>query len=68
MPILTFEGGPLAPEMKQELITGLTEVAAKATGIPKDKFVVLLRELDPVNIGVGGVNLEEILRQRGVGK
>lgn len=64
MPILTFEGGNLSPEAKQELITGLTEAAARATGIPKDKFIVLLRELDEDNIGIGGVNLGEILRMR----
>jgi len=60
MPILTFEGGNLPPEKKKELIVRMTETAAAATGIPEDKFVVLLRELNDQNIGIAGQTLAEL--------
>jgi 4-oxalocrotonate tautomerase len=65
MPILTFEGGTLPQEKKKELIVRLTEAAA-VTGIPEDKFIVLLRELEDGNIGVGGQTLTEVKAARGV--
>ncbi len=66
MPILTFEGGILPQEKKNELIVRMTEVAAAVTGIPEDKFIVLLRELEDGNIGVGGRTLTEVKAARGV--
>ena len=41
-------------------------VAAAVTGIPEDKFIVLLRELEDGNIGVGGQTLKEVKAARGV--
>ncbi|HEY6872080.1 MAG TPA: 4-oxalocrotonate tautomerase DmpI [Geobacteraceae bacterium] len=66
MPVLTFEGGSLPQEKKKELIVRMTEVAAAVTGIPEDKFIVLLRELEDGNIGVGGLTLTEVKAARGV--
>ena len=66
MPVLTFEGGNLPQQKKKELIERLTEAAAAVTGIPEDKFIVLLRELEDGNIGVGGQTLTEVKAARGV--
>ena len=66
MPVLTFEGGRLPQEKKKELIVRMTEAAAAVTGIPEDKFIVLLRELEDGNIGVGGQTLTEVKAARGV--
>jgi len=65
MPVLTFEGGILPQEKKKELIARMTEAAAAVTGIPEEKFIVLVRELADENIGVGGQTLTEVKAARG---
>lgn len=60
MPIVTFEGGFLPQEKKQALIARLTEAAASVTGLAEEKFIVLVRELEDGNIGVGGKTLTEV--------
>lgn len=64
MPIVTFEGGYLPQEKKRDLIARLTEAAASVTGIPQEKFTVLVRELEDCNIGVGGQTLTEVKSAR----
>ena len=64
MPIMTFEGGILPQEKKKELIARLTEAAAAVMGIPEGKFIVLVRELEDGNIGVGGKTLAEVKAAR----
>lgn len=64
MPIVTFEGGLLPQEKKTELIARFTEAAAAVTGIPEEKFIVLVRELEDGNIGVGGKTLTEVKAAR----
>ena len=64
MPIMTFEGGLLPQGKKTELIARLTAAAAAVTGIPEEKFIVLVRELEDGNIGVGGKTLAEVKAAR----
>lgn len=59
MPIITFEGGKLDRAQKAELVQRFTEAAHQITGIPREAFVVLVKENHPENIGVGGVLLAE---------
>lgn len=54
MPIITFDGGHLNREQKAELVKEFSEVSARVTGIPQQAFVVIIRENDAENIGVGG--------------
>ena len=61
MPIITFEGGKMDREKKKNLIQGLTEAAARATGIRTQAFTICIHENDPDNIGVGGELLTDIL-------
>lgn len=61
MPIIIFEGGKMDREKKKTLIEGLTEAAAKATGIRRQAFTICIHENDPDNIGVGGECLTEML-------
>ena len=56
MPVINMEVGNLSLEQKKELITKFTEVAVEITGIPKQFFVVTIRELPDENLGVGGEN------------
>ena len=54
MPVITFDGGKMTKEQKNDLVCGLTDVAQKVTGIRREAFVILIRENDPENIGSGG--------------
>lgn len=62
MPIITFDGGKLTREQKAELVSQFTETAHKTTGIHKEAFVVIIRENDRENIGVGGELLADRLK------
>jgi len=55
MPNITVDG-PVIKEIgkKRELIKNMTEAATKAYGLPKEAFVVVIKENNPENVGVGG--------------
>lgn len=54
MPVINLEGTKLSKEQKSELVKELTSLAANIMNIPKQAFVVLIKENDNENIGVGG--------------
>lgn len=59
MPVITLEAGKLSKEQKSRLIKEFTKTASEITNIPEQAFVVLLKENQPDNIGVGGQLLSE---------
>ncbi|BCA79209.1 4-oxalocrotonate tautomerase DmpI [Desulfuromonas sp. AOP6] len=60
MPIITLEGSPITkPEVRRALVEELTQSAAKAYGLPKEKIIVLIRENTPEQVAVGGVLLAD---------
>lgn len=60
MPFIAFESGQLTPEVKEQLIEQLTKVSAEVTGIPKELFLVSIREQLDENIAVGGKTVKKI--------
>jgi 4-oxalocrotonate tautomerase len=44
----------MTKEQKAEIVQKFTEAAHKVTGIRKDAFIVIIRENERENIGVGG--------------
>jgi len=68
MPVISFEGGKLDKDKKEELVKGFTEVAAKVTGIPKEAFYVYIKEYPEDSIGVGGLLLPDYLAKLGEGQ
>lgn len=68
MPLIVFESGMLKPEVKAELIQRLTDVSVAVTGIPKQLFLVSVREWPDQNIAVGGVTVEELKRRLASGE
>ena len=55
MPNIVFEGPRIqSVDAKRELIKSVTEAAVKAYGLPKQAMVVILRENNPENVGIGG--------------
>lgn len=61
MPVITIDIGKIPKEAKSALTKELTVKASEITGIPGDKFIVLINELERENIGVGGTLLSELL-------
>ena len=60
MPYITIEGGMMSAEQKRVLIEQMTAVASEITRIPKQFFLVTLKELPDENIGIGGELINEI--------
>lgn len=54
MPVITLEAGRLNKEQKKQLVEELTGVASTVMNIPEQAFIVLLKENELENIGLGG--------------
>ncbi len=54
MPYIIIEGPPLEVASKRELVEAFTETATKVYNIPKEAFVVLIKDNPPENVGIGG--------------
>lgn len=63
MPYITIEGGMMSTEQKRALIEQMTAVASEITRIPKQFFLVTLKELPDENIGIGGDPIGEIKKR-----
>lgn len=59
MPHIVFDGPELSREQKKELVKNFTDTASKITNIPREAFVVMIKENDLENVGVGGELLSE---------
>ena len=60
MPIITVEGGQLTSTQKRELISKMTQLASEVLKIPRDFFMVTIKELPDENIGIGGKTIDII--------
>ena len=61
--MITFDGGRLTREQKAEIVREFTAAAHKVTGIGTEAFVVIIRENDHDNIGVGAELLSDRLKK-----
>jgi 4-oxalocrotonate tautomerase len=59
MPVITDNAAALTREKKAELVRTLTRHVSEIMGIPQDKFIELINELERDNIGVGGQLLSD---------
>lgn len=64
MPFIKLEGGKIDKEKKEKLISEFTRVASETLGIPEDAFIVLIKENEMDNWGVGGKVLTKVLAER----
>ncbi len=62
MPVITMDGPKLSKEKKAELVKEFSQTASKITGIPVDAMVVIIREVDAENVGVGDCLLCDLRR------
>jgi len=55
MPSVTIEGPEIEEvEIKRELVKEITDALEKAYKIPREAYVVVIKENSPENVGVGG--------------
>ncbi|MDN3955926.1 4-oxalocrotonate tautomerase DmpI [Sporolactobacillus laevolacticus] len=59
MPVITIEAGKLNKQQKSQLIKEFTNTASKVMNVPEQAFIVLLKENEADNVGVGGQPLSE---------
>lgn len=59
MPVITLEAGKLNKEQKSQLVKEFTNTASKIMNVPEEAFIVLLKENELDNIGLGGQLLSE---------
>lgn len=60
MPVIQMIMGKTTEEQKKQLIEKLTKDAIEITRIPEQFFIMQIHELENVNMGVGGVTVEEL--------
>ena len=54
MPTVTVEGPPIDLDRKRSLAGEITDALEKAYGLPREVYVVVVRENPPENVSVGG--------------
>lgn len=62
MPVITLDGPKLKREQKSALVKEFTKAASQVTNLPESAFVVIIRESDPDNVGVGGQLLSDKMK------
>jgi 4-oxalocrotonate tautomerase len=60
MPVITVEGAHLRYEQKKLLVESLTKIASAIMGVSEKNYIVLIKENDADNIGLGGMVLSQL--------
>jgi 4-oxalocrotonate tautomerase len=61
MPIITIEGPEIKDlDTRRALVRELTDAAARAYDLPREKMIVLIRESTPDQVAVGGELLADL--------
>lgn len=57
MPVITIDAPKLTKEQKAELVKSFAEKASEVMCLPVEAMVILIREVDAENVGVGNILL-----------
>jgi 4-oxalocrotonate tautomerase len=57
MPVITIDAPPLSKEQKRELVSSFAETASQVMNLPVSAMVVIIREVESENVGVGNILL-----------
>lgn len=63
MPVIIFEGPKMTKEQKEQLVQEFSAAASGITKIPQEKFITLIKECDPEDVGVGGKLLVDMQKK-----
>ncbi|HZX62175.1 MAG TPA: 4-oxalocrotonate tautomerase DmpI [Bacteroidales bacterium] len=64
MPVITIEGPALSFEKKEKLAKEITKLASDIMNIPKEAYVVFIKENPYENMAQGGVLISEKLKKQ----
>ena len=57
MPVITIDAPPMNKEQKRELVNSFAKTASKVLKLPVSAMVILIREVESENVGVGDILL-----------
>jgi len=57
MPVITVEGPKMSKEQKEKLVKAYAETASEVMGLPVEAMVIIIREVEAENVGVGNILL-----------
>lgn len=57
MPVITIDAPPMNKEQKRELVSSFSKTASDVLGLPVSAMVIIIREVESENVGVGDVLL-----------
>ncbi|MTI80884.1 MAG: 4-oxalocrotonate tautomerase [Firmicutes bacterium] len=63
MPVIMFYGPKLSTKEKEQLVKELANTASSITSVPASKFVTLINEFEPENVGTGTELLANIIKE-----
>lgn len=64
MPIINIDMTAQPKKVKEKIIRDVSSAVSKATGIPRDFCVVIIRELKNENVGWAGEPLDVYLKRK----
>ena len=53
MPVITIDGPKMSKDQKSKLVAAYAESASEIMGLPVDAMVIIIREVEGENVGVG---------------
>jgi 4-oxalocrotonate tautomerase len=62
MPVITIEGPEMSKEQKAELVDAFAKKASEVMGLPVSAMVIIIREVEAENVGVGDCLLCDLRR------
>ena len=57
MPVITVDGPKMTKEQKSKLVKAYADTASEIMGIPVSAMVIIIREVEGENVGVGNTLL-----------
>ena len=57
MPVITIDAPPMDKEQKRVLVKSFAETAARVMELPVSAMVIIIREVESENVGVGDILL-----------
>jgi 4-oxalocrotonate tautomerase len=62
MPVITIDGPMLSFEKKEKLVKEVSQLVSDITNIPKEAYVIFIKENSYDNMGQGGILISEKLK------
>lgn len=57
MPVITIDAPPMNKDQKRELVDAFAKSASKVLNLPVTAMVIIIREVESENVGVGDILL-----------